>query len=318
MISIVMTARNASRFIEATFESVLAQTFTDWEFIAVDHNSDDDGVTWGIIQRYAEQDARVRPFQYAQGTLWEAVNFGIEQAQHEWIARIDADDVMYPTRLEKQWAAVQTDPEVILWGTFGAQINVRGERIGSVEVGPTSRAAFDRMIAEDELIILLNPATLFRKSAWEQAGRFDPQYVAGGDIEMWQRMAKVGPIVVLTEELTGYRIHGGSVSAKKMRYQALVFRYLQERVVVEREGGTLSFAQYQQQVAQRPVWTRLMDHSKSLSRVYYRTAGNHLSEERRVRALLALILAAVLDPVFTLRRVQGRLKRRRQSDLPTG
>src|SRR5580698_3447780 len=101
-ISIVMPVWNGETYLAATLESVLTQTFTDFELIVVDDGSTD--ATLGILKSCP--DPRLRVFQLEHGGIVKALNHGLAQARSEWIARQDADDISLPRRLERQWNAV--------------------------------------------------------------------------------------------------------------------------------------------------------------------------------------------------------------------
>ncbi len=114
MISVVIGAYNAERYIARAVESMLAQTYTDFELIAVDDGSTDR--TAAILRSCAARDARVRVIEAAHQGISGAANRGIAAARQAWIARMDADDIALPHRLERQLAAAAAAPEVVLWG----------------------------------------------------------------------------------------------------------------------------------------------------------------------------------------------------------
>ena len=99
-VSVVMSCYNASRFLAEAIESILRQTFTDFEFIIIDDGSTDD--TLDIIRTYAQTDPRIVVIEKANTGLADSLNVGIGAARGEWIARQDADDVSFPDRLFHQ------------------------------------------------------------------------------------------------------------------------------------------------------------------------------------------------------------------------
>jgi len=116
MISIVMPAYNAEKYIAQAIESILNQTFQDFEFIIVNDGSTDN--TLKIIEQYAAQDRRIRLVQIDHVGTSAAKNAGVEVAKSDWIAMMDADDISLPQRLEKQVQAAQKSPTVVVWGTY--------------------------------------------------------------------------------------------------------------------------------------------------------------------------------------------------------
>src|SRR6266550_5112154 len=99
-ISVVMPAYNAGAYIDEAISSILKQTFHDFEFIIINDGSSDD--TASILKRYEESDGRIRVFHQENQGMIAALNCGCRLARGEYIARMDADDVSYAHRLEKQ------------------------------------------------------------------------------------------------------------------------------------------------------------------------------------------------------------------------
>src|SRR3712207_4054623 len=135
MISVVMPVFNGQRFLAEAMDSLLAQTFRDFEVVAVDDGSTDD--TPATLHRYAERDARVRVIRGDHAGISAALNRGIAAATHEWIARMDADDVATPDRFAKQLAAAAAHPDVVVWGSYANHVDASGNVLGLSKCGPT-------------------------------------------------------------------------------------------------------------------------------------------------------------------------------------
>ncbi len=116
-ISVVMASRNGERFIKEAIDSILGQTFGDFEFLIVDDGSTD--LTPIIIDEYAKRDQRIKIITNSQCLgLTKSLNIAIKQAKSEFIARMDDDDICLKNRLEKQYDFVRKNPEIILLGSF--------------------------------------------------------------------------------------------------------------------------------------------------------------------------------------------------------
>ncbi|HKJ28486.1 MAG TPA: glycosyltransferase family 2 protein, partial [Anaerolineales bacterium] len=111
-LSILMPCYNSSETLEETLQSIAAQTLTDFEVVAVDDGSEDD--TRHILEAWAQKDPRFRCLSLPHGGIIPALNAGLESCQSEWVARMDADDRMHPTRLEKQLAYLTAHPDTAL------------------------------------------------------------------------------------------------------------------------------------------------------------------------------------------------------------
>src|SRR4051812_43727318 len=109
-ISIVMPVWNGEKYLRETMDSVLKQTFGDFEFIVIDDGSQD--ATMTILESY--NDKRIRVLRQQHGGIVKALNAGVAHAQAAWIARQDADDVSLPTRLEKLFAVTRQKNDAVL------------------------------------------------------------------------------------------------------------------------------------------------------------------------------------------------------------
>ncbi|MGF7213477.1 glycosyltransferase involved in cell wall biosynthesis [Skermanella aerolata] len=114
MISVVMPSYNSAAFVAEAIESVRAQTFPYFELLVCDDGSTDG--TQAIVQEYTRRDGRIRLLQHGFRSVSRNCNAAMEAARYDWIARIDADDIMHRHRLERQMAAATEDPSVVLWG----------------------------------------------------------------------------------------------------------------------------------------------------------------------------------------------------------
>lgn len=113
MISVIIPAYNAEVYISETIESIFNQTFKDFEIIVIDDGSTDSTVS--IVKKYMSQDPRIRLVQQSNRGTSHARNNGIAHAKYNWIAPIDADDVLLPQRFEKQLATATQCPQVVDW-----------------------------------------------------------------------------------------------------------------------------------------------------------------------------------------------------------
>ncbi len=204
-ISVFMPAYNSEAFIAEAIESILNQTFKDFEFIIINDGSTDN--TWNIIQKYAKQDDRIRAYSRCKnkGIVCTA-NEGFDLARGEYIARMDSDDVSLPERFEKQITYMDEHPDVGLLGAWtqyfpGFDISKRPENI--------------------DLFYLLKdcpvdqPVVMIRKSVIDKYNlRYDGDYLACEDQELWFRLIKVSKIANLQELLLKHRWHGNNISIK--------------------------------------------------------------------------------------------------------
>lgn len=210
-ISVLMTAYNAEKYIAQAIESILNQTYTDYEFIIINDGSTDD--TPNIIQKYADQDSRIIFVDNKQNQgLIAVLNQGLDMAHGEFIARMDADDISLPQRFEKQIAYLDMNPEVGVLGTliqgFDA-MDAEGIQIPVVTV-------FDLLKQN----YIAHPSVMMRKEVLDKYSlRYNPEYKHCEDLELWSRMIFLTKIHNLMEVLLMYRITGNNISTQNWDLQ---------------------------------------------------------------------------------------------------
>ena len=223
-IAVLMCACNAEQHIKEAIDSILNQTFTDFEFIIVENGSIDK--TQNIISSYS--DSRIRAFQTKIKQLACNLNYGLKQTHAELIARMDADDISKPTRLQEQVRFLEQNPDVAVVGT-------------AFEVfGKDTRNKIIAMPVQDKTIrrclpfrfCFCHPSVMFRKEIIENAGGYKAQGPCQ-DIELWLRLARDKKIKFanLKNPLLKYRIHQDQVKGKKQGYKAAATYLFQEAVL---------------------------------------------------------------------------------------
>lgn len=309
-----MPAFNAEKFIRPAVESILKQSYKAFELIVVDDGSTDQ--TRAILEAYAQQDPRMRIIAGKHEGISAALNVGIEAARYDWIARMDADDIALPERFALQWAAAQTQPQVVAWGGGIKHINSAGAILSSSTVGPTSVSEFYRMREAGELIVLYHPTALFRKDVFIKAGRYNPKLDAAQDVDLWNRMAVYGVILTLDQPMLLYRVHTDSISMEKFFKQRTVVEYVRARnkhCIQKRKHLTLE--DYLTARRREPAPLRLLRTMDDHARYHYRKAGLAYGERRAAEMAKALIFAAMLNPFYTGGRLWRQMIRPRVGEL---
>jgi glycosyltransferase involved in cell wall biosynthesis len=304
LISVIMPAYQARPFLAEAIESILGQTFRDFELIVSDDGSTDG--TAEIADSYAARDPRVRVLRNRHLGVARNGNVCLEAARFDWVARMDADDVSLPHRLERLMRAAQKAPEVVLWGGYATLIDRHGRRLREVRLGPETQAEYREQLAAGKVIYVCGPTSMMRRDLALELGGYDPRLKASVDVELMDRMAARGPVRTIPEELTLYRLHGGSISSARAAAQQSVFRYVAARNQARLEGRELGYEEYLQELAARPLPTRVLDRIAEMGRLHYRNATVHLAERRLAAAAGAAGLALLLNPGHTLRRAGRR------------
>lgn len=216
LVSVVMAVRNVDRFLAEAMESILGQTFTDFEFVIVDFGSTDDSKS--IISQYAAKEDRIKFHEIPVCTLPVARNAGCSLARGEYIAVMDADDVSLPDRLAVEVEFMQKHPEVALLG--GAVEWYDGtERSLGTYCPPRDWAKI-----KAELPVrcpFWHPTILLRRQAFLRVGGYRPAFVFAHDYDLELRIADAFECANLKQVVLKYRVHGSQVTIHKRREQTL-------------------------------------------------------------------------------------------------
>jgi glycosyltransferase involved in cell wall biosynthesis len=204
-VSVVLPVRNGERFLSEAVGSVLAQTLNDFELIVVDDGSTDGSaaVLEGVV------DPRVTVLRQPPTGLVAALSTGVAHARADYVARMDADDVSEPQRLERQVRLLEERPDVAMVATWVTVIDEDGRELRREVLPPEHEDLVRRLL-------LRNPfqhgSVVLRRQAFEAAGGYRPDYGANEDYDLWRRLALVGELACVPETLYRYRLHAETVT----------------------------------------------------------------------------------------------------------
>lgn len=279
-ISVILPCYNAEAFVADALESLLAQTYRNFEVLALDDGSTDG--TLAILQAFAACDPRVQAIACAHRGLVATLNDGLERARGEYIARLDADDIALPGRFARQVAYLDAHPGCVLVGSRAERIDSEGEPISRTERLPLDAAAVAATLRRGRMAAL-HPAVMARKSAMLAAGGYYAKEFGAEDTGLWRRMLDHGEIVNLPDVLIRKRRHAGAITLSRR---------------MKRDG--LSPAAVHRRLALRAAWQR-----------YPVAAQKHAWRAWRgqPRAVHWLLVAGLLTPPALLARLARRLRR---------
>jgi len=240
-ISVVMAVHNGERHLRPAIDSILGQTLRDFEFIILDDASTDR--TPEILAGYARRDPRIQLLSNAINLgLTPTLNRGLEAARAPIIARMDADDISAPKRLERQIAFLDTHPEHLLVTTSYRLIDDTGRTL-YVKVKPADDFAV-RWLSRFRMS-LEHPSACFRAQLADGASvRYDESFAVGQDFDLFARLMTVGKAAVLREVLFHYRMHPTNISSTRrpeQRSNAMrIALQVQQRELPEHLAGRLT------------------------------------------------------------------------------
>ncbi len=211
-VSILMSIHNGLPYLKETVESVLAQTLVDFEFLIVDDASTDG--TLAFLESLDDPRIRIIKHPTKQG-LAKGLNEMAREAGGRFIARMDADDISEPTRLEKQVAFLESHPDVGVLGTAAVMIDKDGKRLRDYPVLTEHLTIKWRALFANPLA---HPSVMLRREIL-LANPYDESYPNSQDYELWSRLLfdKGIRFANLDEKLLRYRIHHSSTTSSKQK-----------------------------------------------------------------------------------------------------
>lgn len=213
IVSVLLPAYNAENYISIAIESILKQTYTQFELIIIDDFSTDK--TASIIKEFKKKDKRIVFFQNKKNLkLSKTLNKGIEMAKGKYIARMDADDWSFPKRLEKQVDFLEKNAEI---GIVGGSMQIMDEN-GKV-YSKRTYALNDYEIRKKIYLYspFSHPTIMIRKSIIEKVGNYNSQFNPAEDYELYFRIGELSQFANLDCFLIKYRVVVNSMTTGSMK-----------------------------------------------------------------------------------------------------
>ena len=239
-VSVIMSVFNGEDFLADAIKSVLRQTFTNFEFIIIDDGSKDS--TLAIIQSFQELDPRIKVIAHKNQGLAKSLNVGIENSIGKYIARIDADDLCYESRLEKQYAFMEENHAVDL---IGSSVDVINED-GSITASKKQIIDFENIFKKRFLLSPILHITFFgKRSFFERNNGYRDSFVFAQDYDLVLRGLDSGSIILnMEEQLVQYRDFRRKINPSKFiqqfRITELAIRLSRERSKFGKEVSNLN------------------------------------------------------------------------------
>ena len=198
-----MPVHNALPFLDESINSILEQTFSDFEFVIFDDASADGSVE--LLREWSLQDKRIHLHESKKRLgLSGSSNAVVSKARASIVARMDADDIAHPDRLRRQWNIIEGRPDVAVIGTLCNGIDAGGR-----EVRPRDRW---RLVRRSAYIPFPHGSAMFRREVFDQVGGYDETVNSGEDQDLFSRMAARGRVLTLPDVLYSYRYHSSNAT----------------------------------------------------------------------------------------------------------
>lgn len=302
-VSIIMSVFNGEEYLHEAIDSVLTQTFENFEFIISNNGSLDD--TKKIINSYQKIDKRIILFDHDDFGFSESLNQAIKISKSNIIARIDADDVMEPNRLEEQFNFLQKNKDVTLLSCLANYINSNGDKIGRTFSDLINVETNRRYIYKNEPIGLLHPGAMFYREAFLKVGGYRKEFAPAEDIDLWNRFNDYGYWAVVQQKvLMNYRMVKNSEIGQNFKKSRQKYEWLRECIWLRRAGkNEISFEEFIEMKKALPLLTRLNSFRKNQAKYLYRKAGIEFGSRNIIFFILNITGALILQPSYTIKKL---------------
>lgn len=223
-LSVIMPVYNGDRYLREAIDSVLNQSFENFEFLIFDDGSTDNSLR--IIKSYAEADSRIRYFTRENRGIVDTLNECLDLAQCELIARMDSDDICLQDRFQIQIDYLNANTDVVLLGSKVIIIDEDGDEITPMGKYFNNHALHQALLGDGGQHIY-HPTVIYRKTLVKQVGGYNKAYPNIEDLELFLKLFSVGKLENLSKPLLKYREHLGKIGhTKRLQQQQQVIDLL--------------------------------------------------------------------------------------------
>ena len=217
MISVIMPVYNSEKYLEVAIKSILNQTFSKFEFLIMNDFSTDDSIS--IINRYKKLDKRIRVFSFKKKMgLIKLLNFSLEKANYNYLARMDSDDISHKNRLKTQLNYLLENPKVGVVGSYVKIIDSKGA-LKKFWKYPNTNADIKKHLVYESCIP--HPASMMNAKYVKAVGGYREIAELVEDYDLWTRLSCVCEMANIPRFLFSYREHKSSSSYKQKRKQII-------------------------------------------------------------------------------------------------
>lgn len=207
-VSVVMSCYNGEEWIRESIQSVIDQTYTNFEFIIVDDGSTDRSLD--IMNEFARQDERITVIAKENTGLTHSLNIGLNESKGEWIARIDSDDICEPFRFERQILRAKANPDFVFVGSGFYIIDETGKTVKEYQCPANHKELQSNLYNAG--FFPPHSSAFFRAGAAKEIGGYRVRIKRAQDWDLWLRLSNVGKLTAVDEPLVKIRKHSAQVS----------------------------------------------------------------------------------------------------------
>lgn len=230
LVSVVMAVYNGEEYLDKAIESILNQSYKNFEFIIINDGSNDH--TQDILNKYQADDSRIVTISRENKGLVASLNEGIAKAKGTLIARMDADDIALPFRFDEQVEYLNQNSDVVCVGTSPIIIDEDGDELTVLSV-PTNNNEIQSLLLSGHCPIE-HPSVMYRTESIKSVGCYRREFETAEDYDLWLRLGEIGKLANINKPLLKYRYLSTSISAKNQTKQAQITRLACEQACKRR------------------------------------------------------------------------------------
>jgi glycosyltransferase involved in cell wall biosynthesis len=283
-LSVVMSVYNGERYLDECMQSILQQSFTNFEFIVINDGSTDNSLE--ILKRYQNSDSRICIINQSNAGLSTSLNRGIAIAKGTFIARMDADDISYPTRFEEQVKLLEHDSECVICGTQADIMDKKGDIIYSTNL-ETNWEDIEKKLPSNPFVHFL---TMFRNEPFYKAGGYNEKIKHHfEDVLLWNKMALHGKLRNIDSVLGAHRLDEHALTNRNKTAQNIMNKMI-VNMLAKDEISLADIALLKKITKNRPLYWKK-------SNYYLKVGRAHMDYSlSRKKAFLNLLMSLIWKP----------------------
>ncbi len=315
LVSVVITAYNSEKFLPEALDSVLNQTYQNFEMILVNDGSKDR--TLEILKEYQQKDSRIVIDDHENMGISKSANRALRLAKGNIVIRMDSDDVMMPNRIEEQVKFLQENPAVTMVSCDAEFINERGETIGQQRMPGYDKVedTYEALKA-DKLIACAHTGFAAYREKMLEVGGYNEKLKCVVDLDLFTRMVEKGNVlIIIRKNLMRYRMHGTSVMASGMKSMLLqnTIAWVIDSMLRRRQGKReLEYDEFLEVLESQSWWSKVDRKRRFYAYNYYRASGILFGNRKYAKAFMYVSLALALHPQRFIRKAYFHLKHKIQ------
>ena len=309
-VSVILPVYNQEKYLEETIDSILSQSYRDFELIIVDDGSTDNSAA--IIGMFQAKDPRVLAYFESNSGKSLSTNSLVSKARGELCAFLDADDVMLTERLSRQVDFHQSNPQVDASSCHCYYINEKGNMFGVQRYSVGSQVAqYNTAFKNEEFIICSYTGLMVKRKVFLDTGGLKKKFEPCEDFEFFNRLTDSGyTLSVIPEILMKYRIHQSAITVKRPFLVLDTIDFVKHCIRLRRSGKPeISFEDFRQVQKEYSWWRKVNKKRFNYSMIYFRNAGFSRLSNNYLACAYQLTASLILSPDYVARKVFNYFKK---------